>query len=92
MDIGGKPAEALSEFYTAMFALMLQASQANSSAKFEQVIANVQNVRDAWHQVTNAPDGVIARLEVANQPNSQVPPLIQKSGSAGVTTGASWIV
>ena len=33
MDIGGKPAEALSEFYTAMFALMLQASQANSSAK-----------------------------------------------------------
>ena len=30
MDIGGRPAEALSEFYTAMFALMLQGSQANS--------------------------------------------------------------
>jgi flagellar secretion chaperone FliS len=48
---GGKPAEALSEFYTAMFALMLQGSQANSRQKFEQVIANVRNVREAWKQV-----------------------------------------
>src|SRR3954452_20475913 len=36
---GGKPAEALTEFYTAIFALMLQGSQANSRQKFEQVIA-----------------------------------------------------
>jgi flagellar protein FliS len=50
-DIGGKPAGALSEFYVAMFALMLQGSQANSRRKFEQVIANVQNVREAWKQV-----------------------------------------
>jgi flagellar secretion chaperone FliS len=48
---GGKPAEALSEFYTAMFALMLQGSQANARQKFEQVIANVRNVREAWKQV-----------------------------------------
>jgi flagellar secretion chaperone FliS len=48
---GGKPAEALTEFYTAMFALMLQGSQANSRQKFEQVIANVRNVREAWKQV-----------------------------------------
>jgi flagellar secretion chaperone FliS len=47
---GGKPAEALTEFYTAMFALMLQGSQANSRQKFEQVIANVRNVREAWKQ------------------------------------------
>ena len=92
MDIGGKPAEALSEFYTAMFALMLQASQANSSAKFEQVIANVQNVRDAWRQVANVPDGVVARLEVVDQPTSQMPALIHRPGSAEVTAGASWIV
>jgi flagellar protein FliS len=50
-DIGGKPAETLSEFYAAMFALMLQGSQANSREKFLQVIANVRNVRDAWKQV-----------------------------------------
>jgi flagellar protein FliS len=48
---GGKPAEALTEFYIAMFALMLQGSQANSRQKFEQVIANVRNVREAWKQV-----------------------------------------
>ena len=47
---GGRPAEALTEFYTAMFALMLQGSQANSRQKFEQVIANVRNVREAWKQ------------------------------------------
>jgi len=47
---GGKPAEALTEFYTAMFALMLQGSQANCRQKFEQVIANVRNVREAWKQ------------------------------------------
>jgi flagellar secretion chaperone FliS len=51
-DVGGKPAEALSDFYVAMFALMLQGSQANSRKKFEQVIANVRNVRDAWKRVT----------------------------------------
>ena len=56
MDIGGRPAEALAEFYAAMFALMLQGSQANSRAKFEQVIANVRNVRDAWRQVAQTSD------------------------------------
>ena len=50
-DIGGKPAESLSDFYVAMFALMLQGSQANSRKKFEQVIANVRNVRGAWKQL-----------------------------------------
>jgi flagellar protein FliS len=54
-DVGGKPAESLSNFYVAMFALMLQGSQANSRQKFEQVIANVRNVRDAWKQVAADP-------------------------------------
>jgi flagellar secretion chaperone FliS len=54
-DVGGKPAEALSDFYVAMFALMLQGSQGNSRKKFEQVIANVRNVREAWKQI--AADG-----------------------------------
>ena len=56
MDVGGKPAEALSEFYTAMFALMLQGSQANSREKFEHVIACVKNVREAWAKATRDPE------------------------------------
>jgi flagellar secretion chaperone FliS len=58
MDIGGTPAEALAEFYTAIFALVLQGSQSNSRKKFEQVIVNVQNVREAWRQVARGPDAV----------------------------------
>jgi flagellar secretion chaperone FliS len=57
MDIGGEPAIALAEFYTAMFALMLQGSQANSRLKFEHVIACVKNVRDAWVQSVRNPEG-----------------------------------
>jgi len=56
-DIGGKTAETLSEFYAAMFALMLQGSQANSREKFQQVIANVRTVRDAWKQVAKGQEG-----------------------------------
>ena len=52
---GGEPAMALEEFYVAMFALMLQGSQANSKKKFEEVIAQVRNVRDAWKQVIVQP-------------------------------------
>jgi flagellar secretion chaperone FliS len=51
MDVGGKPAQVLSEFYASIFAQILQASQAASRRKFELAIACVRNVRDAWKQV-----------------------------------------
>ena len=51
MDVGGRPAEALSEFYASVFAQILQASQSASRAKFEHAIDCVRNVRDAWRQV-----------------------------------------
>jgi flagellar protein FliS len=51
MDIGGRPAEALSEFYASIFAQILQASQAASRAKFSHAIDCVRNVRDAWREV-----------------------------------------
>jgi flagellar protein FliS len=50
MDVGGRPAQALSEFYAAIFAQILQASQSASRAKFEHAIDCVRNVRDAWRQ------------------------------------------
>src|SRR5258708_33493472 len=43
MDVGGKPAQALSEFYAAIFAQILQASQSASSAKFQHAIECVRN-------------------------------------------------
>jgi flagellar protein FliS len=51
MDIGGHPAEVLSEFYASMFALILQASLGASPQRFEEVIGCVRSIRDAWRQV-----------------------------------------
>lgn len=51
MDIGGRPAEVLSEFYASIFALTLQASQTASVERFHEAIRCVRNVRDAWRQV-----------------------------------------
>ena len=48
MDIGGRPAQVLSEYYASMFALIVQASLAASVPRFEEVIGCVRNVRDAW--------------------------------------------
>lgn len=91
MDIGGEPAKALEEFYVAMFALMLQGSQANSKEKFEKVIACVRNVRGAWRQVANGPE-----LNPAAPQMSGMPPRGMQSGfensdsSMESAVGSSW--
>jgi flagellar protein FliS len=56
MDVGGRPAQALSEFYASIFAQILQASQAASKPKFEQAIHCIRNVREAWRQVAKDPE------------------------------------
>ena len=55
MDVGGRPAQALSEFYASIFAQILQASQSASQPKFEYTIECVKNVRDAWRQAAREP-------------------------------------
>ncbi len=50
MDVGGRPAQVLSEFYASIFAQILQASQLASRQKFEHTIECVKNVRDAWRE------------------------------------------
>jgi len=51
MDVGGRPAQVLSEFYASIFAQILQASRSASRQKFDHAIDCVRNVRDAWKQV-----------------------------------------
>ena len=65
MDVGGQPAQALSEFYASIFAQLLQASQSASKEKFEHVIDCVRNVRDAWRQVAKDPDVNPVPVQVA---------------------------
>jgi flagellar protein FliS len=55
-DIGGTPAAALADFYTAMFTLTLEASHAASRTQFAEVIACLRNVRDAWVVVARDPE------------------------------------
>ncbi len=55
MDVGGQPAQTLSEFYAAIFAQILQASQTDSRHKYLHAIDCVRNVRDAWRQVAEDP-------------------------------------
>ena len=56
MDVGGRPAEVLSEFYASIFAQILQASQSSSRPKFEHAIDCVKTVRDAWREVAKDPE------------------------------------
>jgi flagellar secretion chaperone FliS len=53
---GGRPAQALSEFYASIFAQLLQASQLGSKAKFDHAIECVRTVRNAWREVPKDPD------------------------------------
>jgi flagellar secretion chaperone FliS len=79
MDIGGRPAEALSEFYAAIFAEILQASQSASKAKFEKAIECMRNVRDAWREV--------ARDAGSSSEAAQMIPAGRADSEA---TGSSW--
>jgi flagellar secretion chaperone FliS len=56
MDVGGRPAEVLSEFYASVFAEILQASQSSSRLKFEHAIECVKTVREAWREVAKDPE------------------------------------
>lgn len=75
MDIGGRPAQVLSEYYATMFALIVQASLAASVERFEEVIGCVRNVRDAWRQVAQDPTAQV-------QGSSAAAPAV-KAGSSG---------
>jgi flagellar protein FliS len=55
-DIGGKPAAALADFYTAMFTMTLEASHVASRKQFLEVISCLRNVRDAWLVVARDPE------------------------------------
>lgn len=88
MDVGGRPAQALSEFYASIFAQILQASQSASKSKFEHAIDCVRNVRDAWRHV--AIDPQIANPQNAAQPPSPIYSGVATGGFANDSAVRSW--
>jgi flagellar protein FliS len=57
-DVDARVATTLSQFYTAMFRHTLEASSANSREGFEQVIAQVGQVREAWRIAARDPQAL----------------------------------
>ena len=55
-EMGGSVASSLADFYAEMFTMTLEASQLESRQMFEEVIACVRNVRDAWVIVARDPE------------------------------------
>ncbi len=51
MDVGGRPAQLLAEFYASIFALILQASAAADARRFDRAIACALEMRNAWRQI-----------------------------------------
>ena len=47
-DVGGNSAKALSEFYTAIFALCLEGSRLESADRLREAIGCIRDVREAW--------------------------------------------
>jgi flagellar secretion chaperone FliS len=55
-DVDGRSVTALSDFYAEMFTMALEASHAESVERFQEVIACIRNVRDAWVVVARDPE------------------------------------
>jgi flagellar protein FliS len=91
MDVGGRPAQVLSEFYASIFAQILQASQSASQQKFEHAIDCVKNVRDAWRQVAKDPEVNPAPMQMSAVSSDNLPGGFN-AGEYGedAAVGSSW--
>jgi flagellar secretion chaperone FliS len=93
MDIGGTPAECLSNFYAATLALVLQGSVEPSAEKFNQAIANIWTVREAWRQAASGPETpelMAAELQVWNEGSRSTFHVPQERGMEEPRREVSW--
>lgn len=73
-DMGGSVAASLADFYAAMFTMTLEASHIASKEQFEEVIACVRNLRDAWVIVARDPEaGRVLPRELRTREEKFVP-------------------
>lgn len=80
MDIGGRPAAALSDFYAAMFTMTLEASHVASKDQFHEVIGCIRHVRDAWVVASKDPAaGKVLPRELRTVEEKFVPSMVRQS-------------
>lgn len=85
-DVGGEVAAALSEFYSTMFTLTLEASHEASAMKLRQVISFVRNVREAWVVAQHDPEaGRVLPRELRTREEKFVPAVVRTDSEAVAT-------
>ncbi len=90
-DVGGAPAVALGDFYAAMFTMTLEASHIASAEAFDEVIACVRNVRDAWAIVAKDPEaGRVLPRELRTQEERFVLTTPVPAVETKAVAGARW--
>jgi len=94
-DIGGKPAAALADFYTAMFTMTLEASHIASHQQFVEVISCLRNVREAWLVVARDPEAQRLmprdlRSQEERYPNTAYTPASQATPEPDEVTPIRW--
>ena len=86
-DVGGSVAASLADFYSTIFTLTLEASHLESKEQFQEVIAFVRNVREAWVVVARDPEaGKVLPRELRTREEKFLPVEVH---AAVVETGAS---
>ena len=90
-DLGGNVSASLADFYAAMFNMTLEASHSASKEKFEEVIACVRNVREAWAVVARDPDaGKVLPRELRTREERYVQPPAA-CAAAGESGPSRWL-
>jgi len=87
-DVGGSVAASLADFYSTMFTMTLEASHLESKEQFQEVIAFVRNVREAWVVVARDPEaGRVLPRELRTREEKFLPPVEvhATTGEAGAT-------
>jgi flagellar protein FliS len=89
-DLGGSVATALADFYSTMFTMTLEASHYESKEQFQEVIALVKNVREAWVVVARDPEaGRVLPRELRTREERFVP-RVERGSETGEASVSRW--
>ena len=90
-DLAAGPSAALSDFYTAMFTMTLEASHNASREQLLEVVACVRNVREAWAVAAKDPiAGRVLPRELRTQEETFIPTTSRLEISSGEAKRSSW--
>jgi flagellar protein FliS len=89
-EMGASVAASLADFYATMFTMTLEASHLESAEQFQEVIAFICNVREAWVVVARDPEaGKVLPRELRTREEKFVPP--PNSQAADVAVASRWL-